>query len=350
MGMTINELAQRIGAVPQGDGTHLITGCAGLVEAGPEHLSFVANPKYLKHLSDSRAGVVVVSPVDAKQTPDRSLLIAEDPYFAFREAVTVLHGFRQHPSPGVSDLAYVDATATLGRDCAVEPFAFVANGSRIGDRCVIYPHCYIGPNSQIGDECVLYPNVTIYDDSVLGDRVTLHAGTVIGQDGFGYATHKGVHHKIPQIGHVVIEDDVELGANCAVDRATVGTTFIGRGTKFSDLIAIGHGTRVGRHNLLVAQVGVAGSATTGDHVVIGGQAGVAGHLRIGDAVQLAAQSGVMNDLDGGEKYGGQPAMPLNQAKRILLSAVKLPALTQTIKDLRKRVGELEKRLDPPQIT
>ena len=342
MSMTVEELAQHIGANRRGDADRLITGCAGLEEAGPEHVSFVANPRYIKHLSDSQAGAVVVSPEDARKVPDRTLLVADDPYFAFRQAVIALHGFRQHPAPGVSALAQVDADAVVGQACVIEPFTFIAAGTHIGNRCVIYPHCYIGPNVSVGDDCVLYPNVTIYDRCILGNRVTLHAGCVIGQDGFGYATHEGAHHKIPQIGNAVIEDDVELGANCAIDRATVGSTVIGEGTKSSDLITIGHGARIGRHNLLVAQIVVAGSATTGDYVVMGGQAGVGGHLRVGDGAQLAARTGVTRDIDGGKQYGQMPAVPWPQARRNMVAGTKLHKLVQDLKTLQKRVAELER--------
>ena len=341
MGMTVEELAECIGASRRGDGTHRITGCAGLAEADSEHVSFVANRKYLKQLGASQAGAVIVSASDACQITDRTLLIAEDPYFAFRQAVIALHGFRQHPSPGISDLAQINAAATVGSDCVIEPFVFISAGARIGNRCVLYPHCYIGPDVTIGDDCVLYPNVTIDDRCVLGNRVILHAGCIVGQDGFGYATHDGAHHKIPQIGNVVIEDDVELGANCAVDRATVGSTIICQGTKFSDLIVIGHGSHIGRHNLLVAQVGVAGSVTTGDYVVMGGQVGVAGHLRIGDGVQLAGRAGVTGDLDGGGQYGGMPAVPWSQARRNMIAGTKLHELAQHFKLLQKRVADLE---------
>ena len=340
--MTIEQLAQRIDAQVRGDGQRVIKGCAGLDDANESHVSFLANRKYAKRLAVTHAAAVIVGPDDTGQAPDTcTLLIAKNPYFAFREATVALHGFRQHPQPGISPLAFVDPHATIGSDCSIEPFAYVAPGATIGDGCVLYAHTYVGPGAKLGNKCVLYPNVTIYDHCVLGDRVVLHAGCVIGQDGFGYATHQGQHHKIPQVGNVVVEDDVEMGAGCAVDRATVGTTRIGQGSKFSDLVAIGHGTQVGPHNLLVAQVGLAGSVTTGRYVVFGGQAGVAGHLEIGDAVQIAAKAGVMDDLPANGQYGGQPAIPFSQAKRSVLALARLPELMHEIRAMQKRIARLE---------
>ncbi len=346
--MTLEQLAQRIGAQVQGDPSVTVNRCAGLEDAGPDDVSFLANRKYVKRVADSQAGAVIVSADDAKLIENHNLLVAADPYFAFREAVVALHGYRQHPKP-IPDgqhqaPRFIDPTATVGPDCTLYPMVYIAAGAKIGARCVIYPNCFIGPNAVVGDDCQLFPNVTVYDGCVLGNRVTLHAGCVIGQDGFGYATHEGQHDKIPQVGNAVLEDDIELGACCVVDRATVGSTRIGKGSKFSDLVAIGHGASIGRHNLLVAQVGVAGSSQTGDYVVMGGQVGVAGHLKIGDGARIAAKAGVTSNLAGGEEYGGQPAMPWKQARRSWLSIGKLPEMTQELRALQKRVTELEAQL------
>jgi UDP-3-O-[3-hydroxymyristoyl] glucosamine N-acyltransferase len=349
MPMTLQDLAARIGATVRGDSTKMINACAGLEDAGGNDVSFVANQQYVRHLKSTGAGAVIVAQTHAAASSRTlDLLISDDPYFAFREAVIALHGFRAQPDPGISKHAVIAPTAAIGADCHASPFTVIANAASIGERSVIYPHCFIGPNVTIGDDCIIYPNVTVYDGCVIGDRVILHAGCVIGQDGFGHATHtddvgRVAHHKIPQVGNVVIEDDVELGANCTIDRATVGSTVIGKGTKFSDLIAIGHGTKIGNHNLVVAQTGIAGSAATGDYVVLGGQVGVSGHLRIGDRVQVAGKSGVMTDLDAGEQYGGIPAVPLSQAKRTALAAARLPELLLQLRELEKRVAELENR-------
>ena len=349
--MTVDELASRIGAAVRGDGSRTVERCVGIDEAGPEDVSFLANRKYAKKLCQTQAGAVILSSGDCDQAPDTcTLLVADDPYFAFREAVVALHGYRPQPEPGVSELAVVDPTAEIAPGCSIQPFAYIAAGARVGEACVIYPHCYIGPDAVLGKQCVLYPNVTVYDRCVLGDRVVLHSGCVIGQDGFGYATHQGAHRKIPQIGNVVIGDDVEMGAGCTVDRATVGSTKIGQGTKFSDLVAIGHGADVGPHNLLVAQVGLAGSVKTGRYVAFGGQAGVAGHLEIGDGAQIAAKAGVIDDLPAHGQYGGQPALPMNLTKRSVLALTKLPELMRQFKSLQKRIAELETRSSGEEAT
>ncbi len=346
MATTLEQLAQQIGAEVRGDPTALVLRCAGLEEAGPEDVSFLANRKYAKLLSTTKAAAVIISAAEAELADGLTLLVADDPYFAFRQAVVALHGFRQHPEPqGAGDARqWIDPSASVGQDCTLFPMTYIAAGAKIGHRCVIYPYCFVGPDAVIGDDCVLFPNVTVYDGCVLGDRVVLHAGCVIGQDGFGYATHRGRHCKIPQIGNVVIEDDVEMGACCVVDRATVGSTRVGQGTKFSDLVAIGHGARIGAHNLLVAQVGIAGSSQTGTHVVMGGQAGVAGHIKIGDMAQIAAKAGVKDDLPANGQYGGQPAQPFHQTKRSLVAVSRLPDLVQDFRKLQKRVAELESQI------
>jgi UDP-3-O-[3-hydroxymyristoyl] glucosamine N-acyltransferase len=347
--MMLDELAAKISATVRGDGARAVAACAAIDKAGPDDVAFVANRKYLAHLKTTRAAAVILGPKDVDDAPAAlSLLIADDPYFAFRNAMIELHGWRQHPAPGISPHAYVDPTAVIEELCTIRPSAYIAPQARLGRRCVIYPGCYVGKHAVLGDDCVLYPNVVVYDKCVLGDRVTLHSSTVIGQDGFGYATHAlpgqaPAHHKIPQAGNVVIEDDVEMGANCSIDRATIGSTVIRKGTKFSDGVTIGHGCDVGEHNLLVAQVGLAGSVTTGKYVVMGGQVGVAGHLTIGDQVQIAAKAGVMHDLNANKQYGGAPATEFTDTKRQLLALTRLPDLLATIRRLEKRIAELEAR-------
>jgi UDP-3-O-[3-hydroxymyristoyl] glucosamine N-acyltransferase len=318
--LTLSELAARIGAEVVGDGSLVIQSASTLEEAQTGQLSFLANPKYEKQLETTRASAVVVAPM--VRSDRLSLLRAKDPYYAFMQAVVALHGFRKHPHQGIHPKAHVDPTAV------------------VGEGTIIYPFAYVGPRAKIGRDCILYPNVVVYDDCVLGDRVTLHAGTSIGHDGFGYATQKGEHHKIPQVGNVVIEDDVEMGANCSVDRATLGSTVIGKGTKFSNSIAIGHGSKVGPHCLFVAQVGLAGSVTVGHHVTMAGQVGVAGHLHIGDNVTIAAQTGVSNDVPDQSTVLGSPAMPISHARRVYAIFRNLPELQDRVKKLESQVEEL----------
>jgi UDP-3-O-[3-hydroxymyristoyl] glucosamine N-acyltransferase len=344
MSVTLAELAERIGARCQGDGQQAVEACATLDEAGARDVTFLANGKYAARVAETAAAAVILSPDDAGQAAGRNLLVADDPYYAFRNAVVTLHGQRDQPGPGISDQAVIDPTARLGEGCSIGPFVVIEQGAVLGDRCVLYPHTYVGRDAQLGEDCILHASVSVYDRCVLGDRVTLHHGCSIGQDGFGYATHQGTHHKIPQTGRAVVESDVEMGAGCSVDRATVGETRIGEGTKFSNSVTIGHGTKVGRHNLFVAQVGLAGSVKTGDYVALGGQVGVAGHLTIGDQAQVAGHSGVMSDIPPKTNYGGAPAQPIKNLFRIQAQLKKLPEMAQQLKQMQKKLECIEAKL------
>ncbi|MEM6561522.1 MAG: UDP-3-O-(3-hydroxymyristoyl)glucosamine N-acyltransferase [Planctomycetota bacterium] len=319
--MRLSELAEKIGATLDGDGDIEVTGVGPLDAAGTGDVTFLANRKYADQVAETNASAVIVAP--GVSTKGKPALRAENPYLAFTLAVVELVGFRKHPHEGIHPLAHVDPTAT------------------VGDGTTIYPFVYVGPGATIGKDCVLFPNVCVYDGCVLGDRVTLHAGTVIGQDGFGYATQSGVHHKIPQAGNAVIGDDVEMGANCAVDRATLGSTTVGTGSKFSDLVAIGHGAQVGEHALLVAQVGIAGSTAIGHHATLGGQVGVAGHLKIGDNVTAAAQSGITDNVPDQTTVLGSPAIPISKGRRVAVLTKQLPDLLDRIKKLEQAVEELQ---------
>ncbi len=348
---TVAALAARFGGHAVGEADRRIRRCATLPDADAEALSFLANPRYVEPALESAAGCVLLSADHAARFEGRTLWVHDDPYFAFRQAMTVLHGFRPLPPVGIDAQAWIDDTAEVGELCTIRPGAYVARGAKIGRRVTLYPNVYVGKQAVIGDDCVLHPGVCVYDGCVLGDRVVLHANTSIGQDGLGYATAKAPeddevrHHKIPCAGNAVVEDDVEMGACCAIDRATLGSTVIGRGTKFSDHVVIGHGCTIGPHNLFVAGVGVAGSVTTGAYVVMGGQVGVAGHLTLGDGAKIAASSKVMHDVPPGESWGGTPAQPLTQTKRLLLQQQRLPELAAVVKRLERQVGALEARFD-----
>ena len=319
--MRLDELAQKIGAEVAGDGSAEVTACNTLDRATAGQVSFLANPKYARQLDTTRASAVVVAPGVAAPA-GLNLLRTPEPYAAFTRAMVLLHGYRRHPFAGVHPAAHVDPTAT------------------VGEGTVIYPGVFVGPGTRIGRDCILYANVTIYDGCVIGDRVTVHSGTVIGVDGFGYATLNGEHHKIPQIGNVVIEDDVEIGANCTIDRATMGSTVIGKGTKTSNLVAVGHNTRVGPGGLIVAQVGIAGSVTIGHHVTIAGQAGLAGHIKVGDNVTIGAQAGVINNIPDQRTVMGSPAMPVSHGRRVYTLFTQLPDIVERLKTVEQQLEEL----------
>lgn len=349
MEVTLRELCNELtrhGMQPvlEGDAEQVIREVATLDDAGPGSISFLSNPKYEKQLQTTQASAIVVRP-DVVAPAGHNLIRIADPYAAITVAIVRIHGYRQHRKQAPDGVAAtVDPSAVVGPGAVLHPGVYIDADVRIGANAVIYPGCYVGPRSRLGDNVVLYPGVVLYDDTVIGNRVTIHANTIIGEDGLGYAPVNGQWVKIPQIGHVEIEDDVEIGAGCAIDRATLGKTVIGRGTKFSNLIAIGHGTRIGEDCLFVAQVGLAGSVTVGNHVTMAGQAGAVGHIRIGDNSTIGAKAGIINDIPDNETYLGQPAIPIRDMRRQVVYIQRLPELNETIKTLERRVAELEARL------
>ncbi len=335
---TLGELAQYVGGRVLGDANIKIRSAATLDRAGEGDISFLNNAKYEKQLLTTKASAVIVGKeTAAASTP---LLVADDPYYAFMQIMVLLHGHRKHKKTGISPRAIVADSAKVGAGCQIHDFVTISDGVKIGDGCVIYPCTFIGENVQIGSDCILYPNVVIYEGSKIGSRVIINSNATIGEDGFGFATHNGVHHKIPQIGGVIIEDDVEIGACCGIERGTLSDTIIGQGSKLGDLIAIGHGAKVGPHCLLVAQVGIAGSTTLGHHCVIGGQAGLVGHITIGNCVSIAAQAGVINNVPDGKVVLGAPAIDAGQGKRAYGMIQYLPELKQSIRELQSQMKHL----------
>lgn len=341
---TVDHLAAHIGGTVVGDGAKVIRRCCGLESAGAEDISFVSNIKYANQLSTTSAGCVVVDAKfdhDSIRRPGSSpltLIKAADPYFGFRQIMVLIHGMRTQPKPLISPLCDVAPSAKIGTDCYIGAFVTIGENCLIGNRCVIYPGVRIMNGTELGSDCIIYPNAVIYDFCRLGDRVIIQSGAVIGCDGYGFATNQGIHHKIPQIGNVILGDDVEVGANTVIERAAMESTLIGQGTKIGNNVVVGHNCQIGRHNLLVSQVGIAGSSSTGDYVVLAGQVGVAGHIHIGDRVRAAAQSGITSDIEPNRDIGGTPAMDFKLAKRVYLQIFQLP-------ELAKRLRTVEAKLD-----
>jgi UDP-3-O-[3-hydroxymyristoyl] glucosamine N-acyltransferase len=325
----------------EGDPARVVGGVATLEDAGPGDISFLSNAKYEKMLASTRAGAVIVS-TDQTAPEGLALLRTRDPYAAMCAIMILLHGYRRHPDVGIDGRAVIHPSSKLGEGASVFHGVTICENVAIGRNATIYPGCFIGPGCRIGDDCILYANVVIYDGCVLGHRVTVHANSTIGEDGLGYAPHEGRWVKIPQIGFVEIGDDVEIGANCSIDRATLGRTVIGPGTKFSNQIAIGHGTKIGQHCMFVAQVGLAGSVTVGDRVTMAGKAGVAGHLTIGDNVQVAAMAGVMNDVPADTSVAGAPAFNRKEVLRSWAVFGRLPELVKQVKELEAELERLKK--------
>ncbi len=327
----------------EGESDILINAVNTLEDAQSGQISFLANPKYRHLLQSTEASAVIIR--DSDEAPAQLPVIrCADPYAAVTEAITHIHGFRRHPWWGIDDKADIDPSSTIGDHANIGPYAVIAANTTIGNSATIYPGCYIGKNVTVGDDVILYANVSIYDGSKLGNRVTLHSGTVIGEDGLAYAPVDGKWIKIPAIGQVVIDDDVEMGACCAINNATLGYTRIGTGTKFSDAIVIGHGTTVGKHCIFVAQTGSAGSATIGDHVRLAGRVAVSGHIRIGNHVKVGLNGSVWSDVDDGADLLGDPARDSREYRKQLVNLRRLPELRQKLRNLEAEVESLRRKL------
>jgi UDP-3-O-[3-hydroxymyristoyl] glucosamine N-acyltransferase len=346
---TLSELAKHVGGTVVGDGNILIDSASTLIRANQGQISFLANERYEKQLLSTKASAVIVKNAVDAPIPQ---IVAEDPYYAFMQIVVLLHGHRIHKKAGISNRASVADSAKIGNDCDIYDFAVISENAKIGNNCKIYPGSFVGEDVSIGDDCIIYPNAVIYDGCKIGNRVIINANTAVGEDGFGYASHDGRHHKIPQIGVVVLEDDVELGTCCSIERGTLGDTVICEGTKIGDQVTIGHGTKIGPHCLLVAQVGIAGSATLGHHCILGGQVGVVGHITIGNNVTIAAQAGVINNIPDGQTVAGAPALEVHHARRAYSMIQYLPEMRQTIKKQQKLLEKLAAAtgvsLEPPE--
>lgn len=341
--LTLAQIHQVVGGTIHGTDQTQVFELAGLGESTPRSLSFVANDKALNAAVTLQAAALLVH----RHLPDLAIpqIVVGHPLMAFAQ---VAQRFCVRPAipRGIAEDITRGTDVIIGADPSIWPFVTLGDRVSIGARVTLYPGVFVGSDSKIGDDCILYPNVVVREGCSLGARVIVHSGTVIGADGFGYVPHQGRHHKIPQIGGVVIEDDVELGANVTVDRATLGSTRIKQGTKVDNLVQIAHNVTVGAHCILVAQVGIAGSTTIGHHVVIGGQAGLSDHIQIGDQVMIAAKSGVHRSIESNQIVGGSPALPRDRALRVQGVIHHLPELHKLVQDLEQRVETLENQSKP----
>ena len=342
--MRLREIAERLACRLEGDGDIEIVRIASLQQAQPGDLSFVANTRYLSQLAVTKASAVILGTVAGGAPARCAVLRSDDPYSAFARAVS-LFVQTAPPATGVDRLSAVAGDAAIGADVSIGPFVTVGAGASIGARTIVYPNAVIGPGARIGDDCVIHAHASIRERVVVGNRVILQNGAVLGSDGYGFARQPdGTHLKIPQHADVVIEDDVEIGANSTVDRPAIGETRIRAGTKIDNLVHVAHGVTVGRRALLAAQVGIAGSTTIDDDVMVAGQSGITGHIEVGRGVKIGAKSAVLQSVDAGGFVTGIPAFEHTEWRKASIVFRALPSLKKRIEELEQKIAGLEEKL------
>jgi len=339
MALTVDEIAAHLKGEAVGDPKTQITGFSPADRSQSGDLTFAENDSYLQRAESSAATAVIVEEKN-RMSSSKVLIRVANVRVAYAKVLPLFYPERTFP-PGIHPTAVVAASAAIDPTAHVGPCCVIGDNVQVGPGCVLEGLDFLGEDCQLGSSVRLFPNVTLYNKTEVGDRVRIHAGCVVGSDGFGYVHEDGSHIKVPQIGNVVILDDVELGANVAVDRGALGPTVIGAGTKVDNLVQIAHNVGIGTNCMIVAQAGVAGSTKVGDEVVLGGQCGVSGHLRLGNGVSVSAQSGVMRNLRDGERVLGFPAVPDRQAKRQIIAVQHLPEMARKFQELERRVADLE---------
>lgn len=342
MSLTVQELARRLDGRVEGDAARVMQGVAALDQAGSDDLSFLSNPRYSAMMKETRAGAVIVNELWQGET-SATLIRVKNADAAFAQAAFWLARPPVRFNPGIHPTAVIAEGVQLGRDVYVGPHCVIESGARIGDRTELVAGCYIGQDCEVGPDCRFYPLVSLREYTKVGARVILHNGAVIGSDGFGYVKEAGHWKKIPQVGVVVVGDDVEIGANATVDRARFGVTRIGNGVKIDNLVQVAHNVTIGNDTAIAAQVGIAGSSHIGERVQLGGQAGVGGHLKVGNDSFVGAQAGVTKEVPPATFVSGYPAMPHDEARKTHAHLMRLPELKQRVSDIEKRVKILEEQ-------
>ncbi|MBI5212259.1 MAG: UDP-3-O-(3-hydroxymyristoyl)glucosamine N-acyltransferase [Nitrospirae bacterium] len=333
--MKLKDISALIGGEVVGDGEVEITGVSGISEAKDGDITFLSGPKLLRDLKNSSAAAVIVK--KAVNDIEKPQIIASNPLYAFARLLSYFY-VKPYQYKGISEKAFISEKAVIGENVTIYPFAHISDNAKIGAGTVIYSGVFIGVGSIIGNDSEIYPNVTVREGVNIGSRVIIHAGAVIGSDGFGYVFEDGMHRKIPQVGGVIIKDDVEIGANVTIDRATTGNTTIGRGTKIDNLVQIGHNVRIGSNVILVSQVGIAGSSDLGDGVILGGQVGVADHATLEAGTMVGAKGGAMGEMKRGV-YSGILPMPHRDWLKAMAVFSKLPELNKKVKELEEKIKE-----------
>ncbi len=343
----LQEIADKLRGRIVGDGDLVISNIASIQEAGPGEITFLTHDSFAKRLNDCRASAVIVGRELAAQTQGvqefvRNIIIVDNPALAYAE-VAEMFDTPKHKEPGVSRLACVSEDAQVSPEAAIMPFVYVGRGSIIERGVTVYPFTYIGENVRVGEETLLYSNVSLYNGVTVGKRVIIHAGSVLGSDGFGYAWDGAKHRKIPQLGSLVVEDDVEVGANTTIDRGSLGKTVIGRGVKIDNLVQIAHNVSIGENSIIVAQVGIAGSSTLGKNVILAGQVGVRDHVNIGDNAKAGGGTGITKDVAANSNIMGTPHMPYREWLRLQSYIKRLPDLFRRTEAVEKRLTQEEQK-------
>jgi len=336
--MTLAEIADFLEGRLIGAGDTVISGIRPIEEAQAGDITFIANIKYKKYLQTTKAAAVIAPP--QTEIAGLNLILVPDPYTAFGRLLNLFYPL-VHPQKGISPAAYIEDGADVSPEANIFPHAFISKGAKIAKGVVVYPGAYIGRDVVIGEDSVIYANVSVYHSCIIGKRVILHSGVVIGADGLGFAGTGKENRKIPQVGIVQIDDDVEIGANSTVDRATLGKTWIGRNVKIDNLVQIAHNVVIGENSVLAAMVGISGSTKLGKGVIVGGQTGMVGHINIGDHVMIAADSKIHKDIEPGKIVGGKPQMPYKEWLKVEACRAKLPQMKATLENLAKKIEELE---------
>ncbi|MCA9400475.1 MAG: UDP-3-O-(3-hydroxymyristoyl)glucosamine N-acyltransferase [Candidatus Omnitrophica bacterium] len=340
MQIAVDEIAKLINGKVVGDADLIISGINSIDQAQPGQLTFIGNSKYLPQIQTTKASALIVSrDIEAS---DKTLIYVENPSLAFSKVASWFFKLSIPPIRGIHPTAVIGDLVKLGKAVAIGPHAVIENGVSIGDHTVIHAGAYVGHNVEIGHDCVIHPNVTICHHSILKNGIIIHSGSVIGSDGFGFEQVDGAHEKIPQIGIVYIDNHVEIGSNVTVDRARFDKTFIGEGTKIDNLVQIAHNVQIGKHCIIVSQVGISGSCVIGDYAILAGQAGVAGHLTIGEKSIVAAQAGVTKSIPPQSMVSGYPAKPHQHAKKVNACLQRLPDYINQLKHIQKQIEKLQK--------
>ncbi|MEW6614242.1 MAG: UDP-3-O-(3-hydroxymyristoyl)glucosamine N-acyltransferase [Thermodesulfobacteriota bacterium] len=338
---SLQELADFINGKVIGDGNIIIAGINSIDEAKNGEITFITNPRYLSMARTTKASAIIVS--SGFKDSEKPLLCTDNPYLAYAKIAGLFHK-KPCDAKGIDPGAVIGNNTEIGIDVSIYPFVYVGDNVKIGDRVSLYPGVYVGDDVHIGEDTVVYANTSIREGCKIGRRVIIHCGTVIGSDGFGFAKDGKTHHKIPQVGIVQIDDDVEIGAGNTIDRAALGKTWIKRGVKTDNLVQIGHNVIIGEDTIIVAQVAIAGSTEIGNNVVLAGQVGVGGHLKIGDNVTVGGQSGITKDIAPNQTVSGLPAIPHKEWLRSQASIIKLPKMRKTLKELESKIEKIEKKI------